>query len=114
MIEEILTLRGVEDPCPGCYGLGCCAYPNTATWLKGVGGQTITIDVCDKCWGTGDKNRTGADLRKLRDEMNALKAEIKTLKKRLKQPRATDPLSNCFCDHNVRLSEFCAACDETE
>lgn len=30
-----------------------------------MGGASITMDVCDKCWGTGDAHVTGVDLRKL-------------------------------------------------
>lgn len=30
----------------------------------------ITSDVCDKCWGSGDKFRPGANLRKIRGQLN--------------------------------------------
>jgi RecJ-like exonuclease len=50
--------------CKKCGGTGKYSYPDTATWLKGIGGQSITEDVCDKCWGTGRSDRTGLNLRK--------------------------------------------------
>jgi hypothetical protein len=30
-----------------------------------MGGQAFTSDVCDKCWGSGDKHNTWADIRQL-------------------------------------------------
>lgn len=56
--EEFLTwmhdYRGVEVPCRACGGSGVRTYGSTSTWRGGVGGQTITSGVCDKCWGSGD------------------------------------------------------------
>jgi len=66
--ELFLVDRGVSVPCARCSGNGCYMYPNTATWRGGIGGQAITRDVCDECWGTGCQDRKGTDLRKLRDE----------------------------------------------
>lgn len=63
-----LAERGVTDPCPSCAGEGRKAYGNTSTWRKGFGGQAITWDVCDVCWGTGDRFRKGCDLRAWRDQ----------------------------------------------
>ena len=54
--------------CKKCAGIGRRSYPNTATFMSGPGviaGQAITEDVCDVCWGTGDSNRPGQDLREL-------------------------------------------------
>lgn len=49
--------RGIDQKylCPDCGGSGTKAYPSTATWHGGVGGMTITTDVCDRCWGSGDR-----------------------------------------------------------
>jgi len=55
--QYILECRGVRDPCPTCAGLGVTTYATTGTWRTGVGGSTITTDVCNKCWGSGDANR---------------------------------------------------------
>lgn len=30
-----------------------------------MGGASMTTDVCDKCWGSGDKHRPGENLRAL-------------------------------------------------
>lgn len=65
---RMLDWRGVEDPCPRCDGSGRCAYDNSSTWRGGAGAAAITGDVCDQCWGTGDRYRHGVNLRQLRDE----------------------------------------------
>ncbi len=62
-----LEWRGVETPCVRCHGSGTIAYGSTSTWRGGVGGQAITTDVCNLCWGTGDSHRRGVDLRRVRE-----------------------------------------------
>jgi hypothetical protein len=65
MLEEgdeadlLLVYRGVEleNQCGSCGGWGIRVYPNTATWRGGCGGMTLTLEACDLCWGSGDKNR---------------------------------------------------------
>lgn len=63
--RAMLDWRGVSVPCPRCTGSGQCLYGSTATWRGGIGGQAMTWDVCDACWGSGDAERQGADLRVL-------------------------------------------------
>lgn len=67
--------RGVETPCPDCAGWGVQAYASTATWRGGVGGQAITTGVCDRCWGSGDATKPGANLRALEAELRRLREE---------------------------------------
>ena len=57
--QRFLMWRGLEadDVCPRCQGSGYRAYGSTATWHGGIGGQMITTDVCDLCWGSGSKSR---------------------------------------------------------
>ncbi len=63
-IRQFLDMRGVYDPCSDCGGMGRKSYPNTCTWRRGgICGQAFTDDVCDTCWGTGDRYRRGVDLR---------------------------------------------------
>lgn len=62
---DFLALRGVEEPCSRCSGLGCYLYSHGSTWQGGMGTAGGRIDICDLCWGTGDANRAGVDLRKL-------------------------------------------------
>lgn len=58
--------RGVgEYPCARCTGLGRRTYGSTATWRGGIGGQAMTPDVCDECWGSGDAMRLGVNLKAL-------------------------------------------------
>jgi len=69
-IEEATRLLGLAHhlkgvACPKCGGEGYRVYPDTSTWRHGIGGQAITEDICDKCWGTGRTDKTGPDLRKL-------------------------------------------------
>ncbi len=66
--EEVWKLfRGVRDPCDRCKGSGQLMYGSTSTWRGGMGGAAMTRDVCDICWGSGDKHRTWQDLRAWRD-----------------------------------------------
>lgn len=63
---QMLDWRGIEHPhlaCPTCEGSGIKVYPTTSTWRDRPGGATATVDVCDTCWGTGRRDRTGVDLR---------------------------------------------------
>lgn len=66
--EDFLHRRGVENPCERCAGAGYYVYGNSATWRGGMGAASPQRDVCDVCWGTGDRYRTGVDLRRLRSE----------------------------------------------
>jgi hypothetical protein len=52
---NILEQRGVSNMCTHCSGLGVKSYGDTSTWHGGAGGQAITSDVCDHCWGSGDE-----------------------------------------------------------
>lgn len=54
--------------CPRCGGSGQHLYPNTRTWRsEGIAGQMIMLDTCDLCWGSGDEEKPGEDLRKKLD-----------------------------------------------
>jgi hypothetical protein len=64
-LRAMLEWRGVVTPCAVCSGSGRRGYANTSTWRGGSGGQMLTDDVCDSCWGSGDAERPGANLRKL-------------------------------------------------
>jgi hypothetical protein len=67
-LGHVLRSRGVRDPCESCRGLGTRLYGSGSTWRGGMGTASMEYDVCDVCWGSGDKFRHGEDLRKLRDE----------------------------------------------
>lgn len=75
MYKQFLDWRGIEEPCPSCAGRGRHAYSSTATWRGGMGGASMTDDVCDKCWGSGDLHRKGDDLRAMRNSENERIAE---------------------------------------
>lgn len=62
-LRAMLEWRGVVTPCAVCSGSGRRGYANTSTWRRGIGGQMLTDDVCDSCWGSGDAERPGANLR---------------------------------------------------
>jgi hypothetical protein len=52
-----LDLVDEERCCTECQGSGIKTYGTSATWRGGSGGMTLTTDVCNKCWGSGDANR---------------------------------------------------------
>ncbi len=54
-----------EEVCQTCNGSGIRTYGNTTTFHGGIGGQAITVDICDSCWGTGSKINKGVNLKKL-------------------------------------------------
>jgi len=58
-VLHALAWRGVEpeDACPECDGSGKITYGSTATYRGGIGGQALTLDICNKCWGSGDRFR---------------------------------------------------------
>ena len=67
-IKTMLRWRGIEkieDACTSCDGSGVKTYANTTTWRGGIGGQALTSDICDTCWGSGNKNRSWANMREL-------------------------------------------------
>jgi hypothetical protein len=77
--EHFLECRNIETPCTTCSGLGVRTYGSTAAWMGGMGGQTITSGVCDKCWGSGDKHRSWPswkEMKAIRDENKRLKADV--------------------------------------
>ena len=73
--ERLWSHRNVDTPCAVCRGTGVRVYPSTATWAGGGGGQALTSDVCDACWGTGDKIKIGADLRAMRSRLKITEEE---------------------------------------
>ena len=46
-----------DDICSGCGGIGWRTYGDTSTWRGGVGGQSLTDDVCCDCWGSGSASK---------------------------------------------------------
>jgi len=70
MYDDMLLWRGIDrdggdTPCKACSGAGVRAYGDTATWRGGIGGQVITNDICDKCWGSGKAKKPWLNLRRL-------------------------------------------------
>jgi len=51
--------------CRKCQGLGRAGYSNTSTYMHGCGGDMITNDICDQCWGSGDENKPFTNIREL-------------------------------------------------
>lgn len=61
--QQFLDWRNIDTPCKVCGGTGVRVYGSTATWHGGAGGQMLTRDICDHCWGSGDEARKGVNLR---------------------------------------------------
>ena len=61
MHYDMLLWRGItpdfDKVCRSCSGSGIKVYGSTSTWRGGIGGQMMTSDVCDKCWGSGKEDR---------------------------------------------------------
>lgn len=81
--KEFLDMRNVHTPCRKCAGLGIRTYSSTATWRSGPAGQMFTADVCDICWGTGDANKSGVDLKKLYAYLRKIENENRQLRKQI-------------------------------
>jgi hypothetical protein len=71
MRSQVFAMAGII--CSSCGGEGMETYSSTATWKKGIGGQSITEDVCDKCWGTGRSDVQGINLKEIYNKLNAIK-----------------------------------------
>lgn len=69
--DEFLRWRNIETACEKCGGKGGRTYASTSTWRGGMGGASLTWDVCDECWGSGDAEDHWLDLRRLRNEQDA-------------------------------------------
>ena len=72
-VFRILSILGIypdfgDIVCNGCDGIGKKVYANTSTYLKGIGGQSMTDDICDECWGSGKSNAPFRNLRELREQ----------------------------------------------
>lgn len=80
---NFLLARGVDTVCTKCHGFGVRTYGDTTTWRGGIGGQSITRDVCDHCWGTGDEHKKGTDLRKLTNAFRGLEMKVAILEEKL-------------------------------
>ena len=50
--------------CESCGGFGDKPYGSTSTSTGKPGSQTVTVGICDDCWGTGRTDINGIDLRK--------------------------------------------------
>src|SRR5574342_79379 len=63
--DALKCYRGVslDRACESCGGWGVRLYGSEATWRGGIGGAAMTRDTCDACWGSGDRERAGIDLR---------------------------------------------------
>jgi predicted RNase H-like nuclease (RuvC/YqgF family) len=66
--EMFLMWRGIcteagDVVCKECSGSGIKSYANTSTYHHSIGGQAITCDVCDGCWGSGKSNEPFKNLK---------------------------------------------------
>lgn len=63
--RDLLDWRGIETQCDRCSGSGRIVYGSTSTWRGGIGGQAMTGDVCNKCWGSGDEGHPWTNLKRV-------------------------------------------------
>lgn len=95
--KDFLAMRGVEKPCSACSGVGLYTYGNTSTWRGGIGGQAMTLGICDKCWGSGDADHPWTNLR----EIAALTAERDKLREMLTIPEHSEQMFDRLLDRIV-------------
>jgi hypothetical protein len=87
IFTEYLGARGIKNTCSSCGGLGSKIYPSTTTYHGGVGGNITTLDICNRCWGSGDVLRPGINLILLNSFLSAAaKARNQLLKLYEAQP----------------------------
>ena len=60
--------------CTKCKGKGRKWYGSGATWRGGMGVASCTMDICNKCWGSGDEDKPFTDLRK---EIDGYRQELR-------------------------------------
>jgi hypothetical protein len=69
--------------------------------MGGMGGQTITSGVCDKCWGSGDKHRSWPswkEMKALRDQNKRLKADV--------EKREQSSLKALLAKHGIDIDDL--------
>ena len=95
LLEAFMEWRGIEKLCERCEGSGSRCYATTAVWRGGVGGASLTVAVCDACWGSGDAERPWANLRLPNSlyEAGRNKSTLDDLLRRLGGGRAEDVLA---------------------
>lgn len=112
--EAMLQWRDIypEDGdivCKDCQGSGYKGYGCTSTWRGGAGGQQITSDVCDKCWGSGMSNKPWANLRRF-DIKN-----VRELESRVKELELENSALNILKEDDVEeMRERTARMDSAE
>jgi len=107
-----LAWRGVRSPCPKCTGAGRRGYPGGQTWRGGMGTTLVTWDVCDGCWGSGDADAPGVDLRAMEGRLRALGAYAEAMEVCLALralPQGADGRERMNRAADARLSETAAA-----
>ena len=59
LLEAMCAYRNIDagHECKRCGGWGVYTYGSTSTWHGGIGGQALTMGVCDACWGSGNEQR---------------------------------------------------------
>lgn len=69
----MLRFRAIRpgDECLKCNGSGVVLYASTSTWRGGMGGASMTADVCDSCWGSGNRYEPWDNLRALESKYNS-------------------------------------------
>ncbi len=69
-LDAVCRARRVHTPCPRCRGVGRAVDG----WR---GGMQVGMpwDTCSACWGTGDAEHAGDDVRQLRTDLAAADAE---------------------------------------
>lgn len=71
MHYQFLVWRGIslEDACSDCGGSGVKTYADASTWHNEeaqIAAQVVTKDICDVCWGSGNKNKPWLNLKDVR------------------------------------------------
>ena len=72
-INTLKRAKRIFKICDRCRGLGTYMYGNGATYRRGMGVASMTIDICDQCWGSGDADRTLTNIKELEDGIKRIR-----------------------------------------
>ncbi len=68
---QMLSHRNIsmDDLCEPCAGFGVRLYSHGSTWRGGMSTVGFRHDICDECWGSGNREQPWRNLRTLEEDI---------------------------------------------